>query len=48
MADMPGINQETYFELEERFRKGIDFMDKGDLDAAIVEFKYVAGIDKFR
>jgi tetratricopeptide (TPR) repeat protein len=46
LADMPGINQETYFELEERFHKGIDFMDIGDLDAAIAEFKYVASIDK--
>lgn len=46
LADMPGIDQETYFELEERFRKGIDFMDKGDLGAAIAEFKYVASTDK--
>jgi|GEM_PF-1167846 len=46
LADMPGIDQETYFELEERFRKGIYFMDKGDLDAAIAEFKYVASTDK--
>jgi tetratricopeptide (TPR) repeat protein len=46
LADMPGVDQETYFELEERFLKGIDFMDIGDLDAAITEFKYVASTDK--
>lgn len=45
LANKPGIDLETYSELEERFRKGIDFMDKEDWDAAIEEFQYVTSID---
>ena len=45
LANKPGIDPETYFALEERFRRGIDFMDNEDWDAAIEEFQYVASID---
>jgi tetratricopeptide (TPR) repeat protein len=46
LANKPGINQETYFELEERFHRGTELMGNEDWDAAIEEFKYVASIDK--
>jgi len=46
LANKPGINKETYFELEERYHRGTELMVNEDWDAAIVEFKYVAGIDK--
>ena len=46
LANKPGINKETYFELEERYHRGTELMVNEDWDAAIVEFKYVASIDK--
>jgi len=46
LANKPGIDPETYLKLEERFRRGVEFMDNEDWDAAIEEFKYVASIDK--
>lgn len=46
LANKPGINQETYFELEERFHRGTELMQNGNWDEAIEEFKYVASIDK--
>jgi len=45
LANKPGIDPETYSALEERFRRGIDFMINDDWDAAIEEFQYVASID---
>jgi len=45
LANKPSINQETYSVLEERFRRGIDFMINDDWDAAVEEFQYVASID---
>lgn len=46
LAIKPGINQETYFELEERFHRSTELIESEDWDAAIEEFKYVASIDK--
>jgi tetratricopeptide (TPR) repeat protein len=46
LANKPGIDAETYLMLEERFRRGVEFMDNEDWGAAIEEFKYVASIDK--
>jgi len=46
LANKPGIDPETYLMLEERFRRGVEFMDNEDWDGAFEEFKYVASIDK--
>lgn len=46
LANKPGLDQETYLKLEERFRQGVEFMENEDWDAAMAEFKYVAEIDK--
>ncbi|PXF53843.1 MAG: hypothetical protein C4B56_00110 [Candidatus Methanophagaceae archaeon] len=46
LANKPDIDPETYLKLEERFRRGVEFMENEDWDAAIEEFKYVTSIDK--
>ncbi len=46
LANKPDINPETYLKLEERFRRGVEFMENEDWDAAMEEFKYVTSIDK--
>jgi len=46
LANKPDIDPETYLMLEERFRRGTEFMDNEDWDGAIEEFKYVASVDK--
>lgn len=46
LANKPDIDPETYLMLEERFRRGTEFMDNEDWEGAIEEFKYVASVDK--
>jgi tetratricopeptide (TPR) repeat protein len=46
LANKPGLDTETYLKLEEMFRRGVEFMENEDWDAAMAEFKYVAEIDK--
>jgi tetratricopeptide (TPR) repeat protein len=46
LANKPDIDRETYLMLEERFLRGIEFMDNENWDGAVEEFKYVASIDK--
>ena len=46
LTNKPGIDEETYLMLEERFHRGTELMENEDWDAAIEEFLYVASIDK--
>jgi len=46
LANKPGIDAETYLELEERFHRGTELMQNEYWDEAIEEFRYVASIDK--
>lgn len=46
LENKPELDKDTWLQLDEHFARGKEYMEKGELDAAIKEFSYVASVDK--